>query len=162
MAYKSKISVGNQKNVDELFRSLAEIELLKSTTIKVVDDDTEFYKIFYQDKEGGKCPFSLWIEKGGGEHIFLNIGVPEKEATVYHYADITSEIVVQDVIEFILLFSRSAVVETNIFCNGKLKRINYAVSGEGKMVEFSFLNASYFICLKKKVVEVKYSRWLTG
>lgn len=161
MEYKSKIKVDNQKCVDEIFNSITKIEDLKSATVKVVDDDPDFYKVLYEDKKKEKCPFSLWIEKGSGEHIFLNIGEAEKEAIVYHYSDITSEIVLQDVIEFLLLFLRSTVVEIDIFCNEKLKRIDYTISGAGKVLKFSFLNESYFICFKKKMAEVKYSKWLT-
>ena len=158
MELRRAVSIKNNRLVDRILDSLVGIE--GKAVVKIIEE-SDFYKLNFECHNSKRCPFSIWIERVSGDHLFLNIGLSNREATVYHFSDITSDVVVDDVVDFIHFFLKSVVVETSIYCNDKLKRVNYVISDGGKKFEFSFLNESYLFCIKKKKNNSTYSPWLS-
>ena len=148
----------NKKNVSKL---LSTFDILSNVEVIFSQEDPDFYKINYRHQNSEKCPFSIWIQKITGERIFFNIGEQDKEAVVSHYSDISSQDGLEGVVEHINLFLISEVLEEKLYCRDRLKRVAYKLINRNYgELKYSFLNESYFICVRKSIVQNLFMRWV--
>lgn len=126
----------------------------------LVEDKGAFYKLFIMDQKDIKCPFSLWVSFGNGDNIFFNIGKREQDAVVFHYSDIRFDDALEEIIDFINIFSSSSIQETKTFCKKRLKTVRYQIKGREGYPSFSSRIENSFFCFAKRKEIKTYQPWL--
>ncbi len=153
-----KRKFAEQKNASKILNTLS-VFLSNEDNLELKEQDNGFYTYTFKHKYGTKCPFSLMLD-ANGERLFLSIGEPNRDATVFHYDDITTDSAVKVILDFIDDFLHSKVEEVSLFCRGRLKKISYKILSTQYFPKYSYLHASYFICVNRMKETRIYQEWI--
>lgn len=123
-----------------------------------IDSNGGFYKVLFTHELNERCPFSIWFSASKGDNFFFNIGSMSDGATVFHNESIEESF--DALIDFFDHFLTNSVRQNEIFCRGKLKKIEYEILSSKTFGKFSYLRESYFFCFLRSVESKIFKRWL--
>jgi hypothetical protein len=121
------------------------------------DNSEGWSKFSFQDKQGLKCPFSIWFSIGTAEHCFFNIGDQGGGATVFHNVHVADDF--DTILLFFDDFAGHSIEEIKTYCAKRLKVIDYKILADLPYSRFRFLQETFFFCKSKSVERKIYDRW---